>query len=216
MSCPRGRKTLFHYAVPYWRRLTLVLLLSLLSTGLSLVLPYLSKDLVDRALLGRNSQALLQVLALFVGITLLSFALNMVSGLRYTRHSPPMRALIIHNLSFTVCETAEAAVRDAQAQGYQVIGIELADTAVPLHEVETTDKVCLALGHEDRGLSAATLALCDDVAFIPMLGKIGSLNVATAAAIACYEVRRHSWTSPAPPSGPAAARSHAVGIDLDA
>ena len=50
MSCPPGRKTLFHYAVPYWRRLTLVLLLSLISTGLSLGLPYLSKDLVDRAL----------------------------------------------------------------------------------------------------------------------------------------------------------------------
>ena len=119
-------------------------------------------------------------------------------------------------LTFTVCDTAEAAVRDAQAQGYQVIGIELADTAVPLHEVASTDKVCLALGHEDRGLSAATLALCDEVAFIPMLGKIGSLNVATAAAIACYEMRRHSWTAPAPPPGPAAARSHAVGIDLDA
>jgi ATP-binding cassette, subfamily B, bacterial len=87
MSCPPGRKTLFHYAVPYWRRLTLVLLLSLISTGLSLGLPYLSKDLVDRALLGRNSQALLQILALFVGITLLSFVLNMASGLRYTRVS---------------------------------------------------------------------------------------------------------------------------------
>ena len=28
------------------------------------------------------------------------------SGLRYTRHSPPMRALIIHNLSFTICASA--------------------------------------------------------------------------------------------------------------
>ena len=28
------------------------------------------------------------------------------SGLRYTRHSPPMRALIIHNLCFTVCASA--------------------------------------------------------------------------------------------------------------
>ena len=97
-----------------------------------------------------------------------------------------------------------------------MIGIELADTAVPLHEVVATSRVCLALGHEDRGLSAATLTLCDEVAFIPMLGKIGSLTVATAAAIACYEMRRHSWMSPAPPPGPAAARSHAVGIDLDA
>jgi tRNA (guanosine-2'-O-)-methyltransferase len=119
-------------------------------------------------------------------------------------------------LTFTVCATAEEAVRDAQGQGYQVVGIELADDAMPLHEVTFTGRVCLALGHEDRGLSVATLAACDDVAFIPMLGKIGSLNVATAAAIACYEVRRHSWTAPASPVGPAAARSHAVGIDLDA
>jgi MFS family permease len=28
------------------------------------------------------------------------------SGLRYTRHSPPMRALLLHNLSFTVCASA--------------------------------------------------------------------------------------------------------------
>jgi ATP-binding cassette subfamily B protein len=64
-----------------------VLVLSLLSTGLSLVLPYLSKGLVDRALLGRDSQALVRILALFVGITVVSFLLNTVSGLRYTRVS---------------------------------------------------------------------------------------------------------------------------------
>ena len=99
-------------------------------------------------------------------------------------------------LTFTTCDTAEAAVRDAQAKGFFVVGIEIADEAVPLHEVTPTDRVCLALGHEERGLSAACLAACDTVAFIPMLGKIGSLNVAAAAAIACYEVRRHSWTEP--------------------
>jgi ATP-binding cassette subfamily B protein len=64
-----------------------VLVLSLLSTALSLVLPYLSKSLVDRALLGRDSGALLQILGMFVGITAASFLLNMVSGLRYTRVS---------------------------------------------------------------------------------------------------------------------------------
>ena len=51
-------KTLLRYALPYWRRLVLVLLLSLLSTALSLVLPYLSKALIDRALLGRDTHAL--------------------------------------------------------------------------------------------------------------------------------------------------------------
>jgi ATP-binding cassette, subfamily B, bacterial len=87
MSCPPNRRSLLDYAIPYWRRLALVLILSLLGTALSLALPYLSKDLVDRALLGRNSQALFQILGLFVIMTALSFVLNTVSGLRYTRAS---------------------------------------------------------------------------------------------------------------------------------
>ena len=46
------------YVLPYWRRLALVVVLSLVSTALSLVLPYLSKILVDRALIGRDLTAL--------------------------------------------------------------------------------------------------------------------------------------------------------------
>jgi ATP-binding cassette subfamily B protein len=87
MSCPASRKTLLDYAIPYWRRLLLVLVLSLLSTGLSLVLPYLSKDLIDRAFLGHDPHTLFLIVALFIGITIVSFVLNIVSGLRYTRTS---------------------------------------------------------------------------------------------------------------------------------
>src|SRR6266849_4414086 len=87
MSCPPSRKTLLDYAIPYWRRLLLVLLLSLLSTGLSLVLPYLSKDLIDRAFLGHDPHTLFLIVVLFIGITVVSFVLNIVSGLRYTRTS---------------------------------------------------------------------------------------------------------------------------------
>jgi tRNA (guanosine-2'-O-)-methyltransferase len=55
--------------------------------------------------------------------------------------------------------------------------------------------VCLVVGHEDRGLSPETLAGCDAVTFIPQLGRIGSLNVATATAIALYELRRRDWAA---------------------
>ncbi|MEC9395950.1 MAG: TrmH family RNA methyltransferase [Actinomycetota bacterium] len=51
----------------------------------------------------------------------------------------------------------------------------------------------MAFGHEDRGLSAAVLEACTTVAFIPQLGKVGSLNVGTAAGIALYEVNRRGW-----------------------
>ena len=44
-----------------------------------------------------------------------------------------------------------------------------------------------------RGLSPGTLAACDAVAFLPQMGRVGSLNVATAASIAIYELRRQSW-----------------------
>lgn len=82
----------------------------------------------------------------------------------------------------------------ARAAGYLVVGVELADEAVPLHELDLPADVCLALGHEDHGLAKATLTACDRVAYLPMLGRVGSLNVATAGAIAMYEVRRRAWT----------------------
>jgi len=78
------------YAAPYWRRLGLVLLLSLVGTLLALALPYLSKALVDKALLGRDFAALARIVGLFFAITLASFALNVVSGLLYTRVSADM------------------------------------------------------------------------------------------------------------------------------
>jgi ATP-binding cassette subfamily B protein len=75
------------YLRPYRGSLALVLVLSLVSTALTLVQPYLSKLLVDRALLGRDVQALVVIIAAFLVLTGASFVLNVVSGLRYTRVS---------------------------------------------------------------------------------------------------------------------------------
>ena len=72
---------------PYARWLVLVLALSLAGTALSLYIPYLTRDLVDTALLGQDSAALTRIVALFAGITVVSFGLNVVAGLRYTRTS---------------------------------------------------------------------------------------------------------------------------------
>lgn len=64
-----------------------MLVLTLASTGLSLYLPSLSRSLVDDALLGQSFPALVQIVSLFFGLTLASFALNVVGGLTYTRAS---------------------------------------------------------------------------------------------------------------------------------
>lgn len=75
------------FIVPYWRRLALVLVLSVLSTALSLYLPLLSRDFFDGALIGRDLATLVRVVLVFAGVTLAGFLVNLVSGLRYTRVS---------------------------------------------------------------------------------------------------------------------------------
>lgn len=77
----------FAYLFPYWRRLALVLAISLISTATTLIIPYLSKDLIDTALVGRDLAALQRIVGWFIGLGVLGFALNVTSGLRYTRVS---------------------------------------------------------------------------------------------------------------------------------
>jgi tRNA (guanosine-2'-O-)-methyltransferase len=88
---------------------------------------------------------------------------------------------------------AAAAAAQARSAGFRVVAVELAQDAVPLHEAPLEGDICLAFGHEDRGCSAALLAAADVVAYIPQPGRVGSLNVAAAAAIAIADARRRSW-----------------------
>jgi len=91
-------------------------------------------------------------------------------------------------------QSAAAAATAAAASGLRVVAIELTDGAVPLHEAPLSGDICLALGNEDRGCSAGLLAVADAVAYIPQTGRVGSLNVAAAAAIVLAEARRREWS----------------------
>ncbi len=76
-------RRIFAFIVPYWRRLTLVFALSMVSTLLGLAQPYITKLLIDEALLQRNMRALVTVAVLMVVVTVAGFALNIVSSYRY-------------------------------------------------------------------------------------------------------------------------------------
>jgi tRNA (guanosine-2'-O-)-methyltransferase len=80
------------------------------------------------------------------------------------------------------------ALNQAKAAGYQLVAVELADGAVPYHDYEYPDRVCLVVGHEDHGVTKAALELCDAAVFLPMYGKGRSLNVAVALSIVTYHV----------------------------
>jgi 23S rRNA (guanosine2251-2'-O)-methyltransferase len=53
-----------------------------------------------------------------------------------------------------------------------------------------SEPVALVLGSEGRGLSRLVRQRCDLAVDIPLVGPIGSLNVAAAATLACFEVAR--------------------------
>ncbi|RFU37755.1 TrmH family RNA methyltransferase [Actinomadura logoneensis] len=92
--------------------------------------------------------------------------------------------------------TVADAVAAVRAQGLRLVAVELTGDAVPLHEAPLDGDVCLAVGGEDHGCSPALLAAADAVAYIPQVGRVGSLNVAVATAVALAEARRREWAAP--------------------
>lgn len=91
-----------------------------------------------------------------------------------------------------MASTADA-LAAARADGYRVVAVELASGALPLHAAPLDSDVCLAVGAEDHGCSPALLAGADAVTYVPQIGRVGSLNVAVATAIALAEARRREW-----------------------
>lgn len=70
------------------------------------------------------------------------------------------------------------------------VGLD-ADASTALFDLTVADQpLVLVLGAEGRGLSRLAKERCDVVVRIPMHGAIESLNVAAAAALACYEIAR--------------------------
>jgi 23S rRNA (guanosine2251-2'-O)-methyltransferase len=82
-----------------------------------------------------------------------------------------------------------AVITQLKADGWQIISLELSPQAKELSTIKLTDRVCLVVGNEISGVPAELQALSSDIAFIPMLGKKESLNVAVATGIALYALR---------------------------
>ncbi len=77
--------------------------------------------------------------------------------------------------------------------GWRIAAMALTPGAATLDEfgasVGPTDRVALLFGTEGHGLSTGWLEQADQAVVIPMASGIDSLNVAAAAAVACYALR---------------------------
>ena len=80
------------------------------------------------------------------------------------------------------------AIQQLKEEGYTIVAVELSDTAVPYHTFTYPQKTALVVGHEDHGVTKATLGVCDAAVFLPMYGKGQSLNVHVAFSIVLYHI----------------------------
>jgi 23S rRNA (guanosine2251-2'-O)-methyltransferase len=81
------------------------------------------------------------------------------------------------------------ALEQVKKAGFWVYGLA-GEAKDSLYKTKFDGKVCLVLGGESDGIRDGVRKHCDALIKIPMPGKTESLNVAVAAAVACFEVVR--------------------------
>ncbi|MBX3315149.1 MAG: 23S rRNA (guanosine(2251)-2'-O)-methyltransferase RlmB [Actinobacteria bacterium] len=96
----------------------------------------------------------------------------------------------IEHLPMALVGGMPTAIRELQKAGVQVVGLDERASRTVWDLRVGRDAVALVLGAEGPGLSRLVKDRCDEVVRIPMDGRLASLNVATAGALACFEVAR--------------------------
>jgi tRNA G18 (ribose-2'-O)-methylase SpoU len=86
--------------------------------------------------------------------------------------------------------SVDAAVSEAQNDGFKIIVIEQTETALNLFSYNPSSAgLAIVMGNEVDGVGLAITAAADQVLELPMQGKKESLNVAVATAIVLYHMR---------------------------
>ncbi|MBL6945989.1 MAG: 23S rRNA (guanosine(2251)-2'-O)-methyltransferase RlmB [Rhodospirillales bacterium] len=114
------------------------------------------------------------------------------------RHAPPETGALAKAASGALEVTPLVRVtnlarglEDLKAAGFWCVGLD-GKAETNIGEADISGRIALVLGSEGSGLRRLTLDHCDMVARIPITGKVESLNLATAAAVALYETARRT------------------------
>jgi 23S rRNA (guanosine2251-2'-O)-methyltransferase len=97
----------------------------------------------------------------------------------------------VEYLDMAVVSGLPSAILRMKEAGVWVVGLD-GEADQQLYELGATasEPICLVMGAEGEGLSRLVRERCDAVVSIPMTGRVGSLNVSAAAALACFEIAR--------------------------
>lgn len=89
-------------------------------------------------------------------------------------------------------KTFSQAVKLLKKENYFIAAVEQDKNSTPLFNFKApkNQPLALVLGNEVRGISPASLKMCDAILEIPMRGKKESLNVSVSAGIAMFSFLR--------------------------
>ena len=101
-------------------------------------------------------------------------------------------------VAFETHQDAITEVKRQKDQGACIIALELTSSSMDINSDAARDFIlknserpfCLVLGTENEGVSKALLELAELTVHIRMCGNNSSMNVVSAASIACYEICR--------------------------
>jgi len=96
------------------------------------------------------------------------------------------------HVPFTYGKDPLEIVRRLKEDGWRIVSLELTTASIDVRRLAVAEgeRICLILGSENRGVCQELLDASDVTVHIPMLGRNSSMNVATACAIATYEIVR--------------------------
>ncbi|MBN1317902.1 MAG: 23S rRNA (guanosine(2251)-2'-O)-methyltransferase RlmB [Anaerolineales bacterium] len=77
-------------------------------------------------------------------------------------------------------------MRELKASGVWLYGLDQVKQAIPIHQANLKGSIGLVVGNEGEGIRRLVRETCDVLAYIPMQGKISSLNAAIAGSVALY------------------------------
>ena len=111
-------------------------------------------------------------------------------AVRLTPSAVKAAAGAVEYLRISLVGGLPAALAQMKESGIWTVGLDGDGTDSVQNLQLATKPLALVLGAEGQGLSHLVRQRCDQVVSIPQKGRVQSLNVAAAAAIAMYEVRR--------------------------
>ncbi|GAB4292676.1 MAG: 23S rRNA (guanosine(2251)-2'-O)-methyltransferase RlmB [Ignavibacteriaceae bacterium] len=118
-------------------------------------------------------------------------------GVIYTRHhSAPLNETVIKTSAgatehIRLCPVNNLAnvLEELKANNFWIVGTSLTGGRV-YTEIDYRIPLAIVIGNEQKGIRRLTAEKCDFLVYIPMKGKMQSLNVSVAAGVLLFEIDR--------------------------